>query len=84
MNNLSLEYFQALKKFYRYLLGARLALKYTGIPGTHIISGVLLGGDICFNVYNNLDWGKDEDNCRSIIGYFFEIAGGVIFWISQR
>ena len=78
INNLSLENFQVLKKLHRYLLGIRLILKYTGILGAHIVSGVLLGDDICLNTYNNLDWGGDEDNHHSIIDYFFEIVGGAI------
>ena len=84
ISNPSLEHFQALKKLHRYLLGARLAFKYTGIPGAHIISGVLLGGDICLNAYSDLDWGGDKDNRHSTTGYFFEIAGGAISWASQR
>ena len=56
----------------------RLTLKYIGILGICIISGILLGGNIYLNIYSNLDWGGDEDNYYFIIGYFFEIAGGAI------
>ena len=78
MSNLSLEYFQALKKLYKYLLGVRLVFKYTEVPGARIISGILLGGDIYLNIYSDSDWGKDKDNCCSIINYFFEIADKTI------
>ena len=78
MSNPSSEHFQALKKLYKYLLRARLALKYTGVPGARIISEVLLGGDICLNTYSDSDWGGDEDNRHSTTNYFFEIASGAI------
>ena len=84
ISNLFLEHFQILKKLYKYFLGARLVLKYIGILGVYIILGILLNGDIYLNTYSNLDWGRDEDNCCSIINYFFEIIGRVIFWISWR
>ena len=84
MSNPSSEHFQALKKLYRYLLGARLALKYTGVPGARIVSGVSPGGDIYLDTYSDSDWGGDEDNRRSTTGYFFEIAGGAISWASRR
>ena len=78
ISNLFLEYFQMLKKLYKYFLGIRLIFKYIEILGIYIILGVLLGDDIYFNIYNNLNWDEDEDNCYFIINYFFKIAGGVI------
>ena len=79
INNLSLKYFQALKKLYRYFLGVRLAFKYIKILEIYIILGILLDNNIYLNIYNNLDWGGNKDNYYSIINYFFEIAGGTIF-----
>ena len=84
MSNPSSEHFQTLKKLYRYLLGTKLALKYTGVPEARIISGISPGGNIYLNTYNNSDWGGDKDNHRSTTGYFFEIADGAISWTSQR
>ena len=55
MSNLSLEYFQALKKLHRYLLGARLALKYIGVLGAYIVLEMLLNNNICLNAYSDLD-----------------------------
>ena len=55
INNLSSEYFQILKKLYKYFLEIKLAFKYIGIPGTHIISRILPDSNIYLNIYNNLD-----------------------------
>ena len=55
ISNLSLKHFQALKKLYKYFLRAKLTFKYTGIPGAHIILGILLDNNIYLNTYNNLD-----------------------------
>ena len=79
ISNPSLEHFQALKKLHKYLLGIRLILKYTGILRAYIVSGMLLGGDIYLNAYNNSDWGRNKDNCHSTTNYFFEIADEAIF-----
>ena len=73
-----MEYFQALKKLYRYLLEVRLIFKYIEIPKIYIILEILLDNNIYLNTYNNLDWGGDEDNYYSTINYFFEIAGRAI------
>ena len=78
INNLFLKHFQALKKLYRYLLGARLALKYIEISEICIVSGISLDNNIYLNTYNNSDWDKDENNYYSIISYFFKIADKVI------
>ena len=78
INNLSLEYFQILKKLYKYLLEVRLILKYIKIPKIYIILGILLNNNIYLNIYNNLNWGEDEDNYHFIINYFFKIIDGVI------
>ena len=79
ISNLFLEYFQILKKLYRYLLRIKLILKYIRILEIYIILGILLNNNIYFNTYNNLDWGEDKNNYYFIINYFFEIAGGIIF-----
>ena len=73
-----MEYFQVLKKLYRYLLRIRLTLKYIGIPGVYIISGISPDNDIYLNTYSDSDWGGDKNNYYSIINYFFKIAGGAI------
>ena len=70
-----------MKKLYRYFLRVKLTLKYIEVLGVYIVSEILLGGDIYLNTYNNLDWGGDKDNYCFIIGYFFEIVGGAIFWV---
>ena len=78
INNLSLKYFQTLKKLYKYLLETRLTLKYTEVPGVYIILKILLDNNIYLNTYSDLNWGGDKDNYYSIINYFFEIAGRII------
>ena len=64
---------------YKYFLGVRLVLKYIKVLGVYIILEILLGDNIYLNIYNNLDWGGDKNNCYFIINYFFKIVGGVIF-----
>ena len=78
INNLSLEYFQVLKKLYRYFLGAKLIFKYIKILKIYIILGILLDSNIYLNIYNNLNWGGNKDNYYSIIDYFFKIADKAI------
>ena len=73
-----MEYFQILKKLYRYLLGVRLILKYIEISEIYIVLGVSLDNNIYLNTYSNLDWGENKNNYYFIINYFFKIAGGVI------
>ena len=84
ISNSSSEYFQTLKKLYKYFLGIKLIFKYIGVLEIYIILGMLLGGDIYLNIYSDLDWGKDKNNCCFIINYFFKIIGRVIFWVSWR
>ena len=60
-------------------MGIRLVLKYIEVPEVYIISEILLNNNIYLDIYNNLDWGRDEDNYYSTTDYFFEIVGGVIF-----
>ena len=78
ISNPSLKHFQALKKLYKYLLEAKLALKYIGILEIYIISEISPNSNIYLNTYNDLDWGKDKNNYYSIINYFFKIAGEAI------
>ena len=55
MNNLFLEYFQILKKLYRYFLRVKLVFKYIRILGVYIILGILLGNNIYLNIYSDLN-----------------------------
>ena len=48
----------------------KLIFKYIGILEIYIISEILLDNNIYLNIYNNLNWGGDENNYYSIIGYF--------------
>ena len=78
INNPSLKHFQILKKLYKYLLEARLILKYIKVPEIYIISEILSDNNIYLNIYSNSDWGKDKNNCYSIINYFFKIVNKAI------
>ena len=73
-----MEYFQALKKLYKYFLKVKLIFKYTGVSEIYIILRILSGDNIYLNIYNNLDWDKNKNNYYSIINYFFKIADKAI------
>ena len=78
INNLFLKHFQTLKKLYKYFLGVKLILKYIGISEVCIISGISPNNNIYLNIYNDLDWDKDENNYYFMINYFFKIANRII------
>ena len=73
-----MEYFQALKKLYKYFLGVKLIFKYIGILEIYIILGILLDNNIYLNIYSDLDWGRNKDNYYFIINYFFKIIDKII------
>ena len=77
-----MEYFQILKKLYKYFLKIRLILKYTEILKVYIILRILSDNNIYLNIYSNLNWDKDKDNYYFIINYFFKIVNRVISWVS--
>ena len=59
-------------------MGVKLVFKYTEILKIYIILEILPGNNIYLNIYNNLDWGGDENNYYFITNYFFKIIDGAI------
>ncbi|XP_063786070.1 uncharacterized protein LOC134934598 [Pseudophryne corroboree] len=63
----------AVKRILRYLKGtSSLKLVFTKSKGT------------TFKVFCDADWGSDEYERRSYMGYLFVLAGAAIIWVSRK
>ncbi|XP_063781232.1 uncharacterized protein LOC134929571 [Pseudophryne corroboree] len=71
-NNPGRQHWIAVKRILRYLKGtSSLKLKFTG------------SSDTSLKVYCDADWGSDEDDRRSYIGYLFSLAGAAVNWAPE-
>jgi len=70
--NPSKEHFEWAKYICRYFAGTK---DYTMVFDGKTNEGLI--------VHSDSDWAADVNNCRSVTGYFFKLAGSLVSWLSR-
>ena len=65
-------YWKAVKQISRYLKGITDYMLYYQVPDQRLVG------------YNEADWGRDPDGCKSTSGYTFLLNDGAITWCSKK